>query len=316
LTRHSQNTGTKRKAEGNEETQSVEPKRTKLADGPRKSLPSGSSSTPAPSSNSSTSAPTSSRGFKQKTITFDEVYQGGEAKFKHMIVTFNEKYYILKCDEHGVHFKHNPLAGAAKHLASQQHNMSKNYAVAVDALGYLVTDCNEEKKDMNNKFVRNALDHGYRPLNMNQLSKTERKSLGMDADFPVAAESQPQQDQNNAPWSPFSAGTQAPNQSPSAQHATRSHPGISRPEPGKLYLAYWAKEKRYYAVIMLPLQGDLAVAGLPGHTLQSIRLMKKGAPKCFHVEKNEIIDWTPGFEDGGPMEAKREFPVMYFDQNK
>ncbi|KAK3933957.1 hypothetical protein QBC46DRAFT_274770, partial [Diplogelasinospora grovesii] len=67
--------------------------------------------------------------FGQRTISFDEVYQNGNAQYKHMIIEHplrSGDFYILKCDEHSVHFNENPLAGVANHLYSSQHeDMSK-----------------------------------------------------------------------------------------------------------------------------------------------------------------------------------------------
>ncbi len=82
---------------------------------------------------------------ERRTISFDEVYQDGNAEFKHIIVEFppaSQKWYIMKCDEHGVHFGKKPLLGAAKHLHGSQHNnQQKHHTLAVELLGHWVWDC-------------------------------------------------------------------------------------------------------------------------------------------------------------------------------
>lgn len=105
----------------------------------------------------------------QRTISFNEVYQGGKPLYKHIIVEYpaqSGEYYILRCDQHGVHFNLNPLAGAAKHLHSAQHgHMSKERAQAVDLLGYRVIDCTNELLEKNNDMVKKAFtEEGYKPF--------------------------------------------------------------------------------------------------------------------------------------------------------
>jgi hypothetical protein len=225
------------------------------------------------------------------------VYAGGNAKYKHCIVEYpphGGKFYILKCELHGVHFNNNPLAGAAKHLHSAQHgNMSKERAQAVDLLGYLVFDCNAELAHMNNEMFRHALANGYKPFNMNQLSKSARRSLGYPDDpeivsAPIVSES---------PLAPL-----LPRNSRGATFR-----GITNPEAGELYLAYWKKDKKNYIVMILP-WGSLECAGMHG-SLSTTGLLQR-APTCYRVDiiTGQIAGWNPEVE-----ETRREFPVLYFD---
>ena len=235
-----------------------------------------------------------------KTISFAEVYQDGKARYKHIIVEFqpgSKKFYILKCDEHGVHFNQNPLAGAAKHLNSVQHGqMSKERHIAIQFLGYRSSDCTEDLMYKNNEHVLKAFSRGYKPLNMNQLSKSERLNLGLPLKPPAAA----------AP-----AGIRTSGQTVMPAHPSQLR-GVPSPIPGELYLAYWAQEKRDYVVMILP-WGDLSCAGIPGG-LQETGLMDC-APKCYVFDRatERVIGWSPGYEDGGHLVMRREFPVMYFD---
>lgn len=117
---------------------------------------------------------------ERRSITFDELYQGGKPEYKHIIVEYppdSNKWYILRCDEHVVHFGLKPLLGAAKHLHSSQHsNLSKHHSLAVDLLGILVQDCDAEKVAKNNAMVAKAFENGYHPFNVNRLTRTERST--------------------------------------------------------------------------------------------------------------------------------------------
>lgn len=229
------------------------------------------------------------------------------------------KWYILRCDEHMVHFGLKPLLGAAKHLASVQHNhLPKHHSLAVDLLGQLVWDCDSELAAKNNAVVQRAFDkEGYTPFNINRLSKQERISQGF-----VAHES---------PSMPKSGGEidSSPSLTPSTQQKTggeidpsphrgghRPFNGITNPVPGELYLGYWSKTRTRYAIMVFPFWGDISMTGLHG-TLASVGLVSN-APKCVRVSRStqEILGWHKGYEDGGPLVTKREFPVVYFDRKQ
>ncbi|KAK0615598.1 hypothetical protein B0T17DRAFT_347521 [Bombardia bombarda] len=247
----------------------------------------------------------------RKTISFDEVYQSGEAQYKHWISEYppgKNHFYILKCDEHGVHFNSNPLHGAAKHLHGAQHgHMSKERSQAVEHLGYLVFDCNTESMEKNNRAFKEAIVNGYKVFNLNQLSKGERKSMGFSiADTPVAKRvgEEVGSAQQFVQARPFSS-TSSPR---------RPFTGITNPKPGEIYLGYWAQEKRNYAVLVLPVD-DLKNAGLQGTLAQTGLLEPGNAPKCYVIDKAKmsIKGWAAGYGDGGHLVQKREFPVMYYD---
>ncbi|KAK4212472.1 hypothetical protein QBC37DRAFT_288000 [Rhypophila decipiens] len=240
----------------------------------------------------------------QKTISFDEVYQDGKAKYKHIIVEYptnSRKYYILKCEEHGVHFNLNPLAGAAKHLHSAQHgNLSKERAQAVELLGYNIFDCDENKMQQNNQTVSDAFEKGYKPLNLNQLTKAERANLNLPGDTSPTA---------TAPKTTPAANIRGSTR----ENSQKLSMGVTDPIIGELYLAYWPKEKRNYAVLMLPF-GKLDRAGLEG-TLEDTGLLDPAhAPKCYVCDRTtNVWSWASGYRDGEPNETKREFPVLYID---
>ncbi|KAK3933984.1 hypothetical protein QBC46DRAFT_274718, partial [Diplogelasinospora grovesii] len=231
-----------------------------------------------------------------RTISFAEVYQNGNAQYKHMIVEhplYSGDFYILKCDEHGVHFKQNPLAGAAKHLHSSQHgHISKEYATALKFLGYRVVDCDAQLAINNNSVAKKAFAEGYEPLNLNKRSKPVPISLISYADSPRSGNFVSGFSVSLPPW--------------------KLPKGIA---PGELYLCYWAREKRHYAILTLP-WGDLSCAGMQG-TLSDTGLLAK-APKCYSLNGKplQITGWAEGYEDDGPLVSERVYAVMYFDQKQ
>jgi len=246
------------------------------------------------------SSPGRQRKANPRTISFDEVYSNGNAQYKHFIVEYpphSSKFYILKCDQHGVHFNANPLAGAAKHLHSAQHgNMSKERAQAVDILGHMVWDCDAQLATKNNELFRKVLEDGsYKIFNMNQLSKSSRRSLGYNV-HPDPIQPKTVSEPPLAPAPLVSRNSRA--------NAFR---GITNPDAGGLYLAYWKKDKKNYVVMILP-WGNLECAGMHG-SLSTTGLLAK-APKCYllHQATGQIVGWNPEVE-----ETKREFPVLYFD---
>jgi len=244
-------------------------------------------------------SPARQQGARPRTITFDEVYGNGNAKFKHFITEYppySAKFYILKCDEHGVHFNANPLAGAAKHLHSAQHgNMSKERAQAVEILGYQVIDCTKELSIINNdRFVKLLETKEYQPVNMNQASKTMRRSMGFK-DTPDAA--------------PSKVASEPPSLLPRHSRGRGgTFSGITDAKAGKLYLGYWRTDKKYYPVMILP-WGNLSSAGMNG-SLSETGLFDGVVPKCYRFDPitKQIAGWNPEVH-----EYKREFPGLYFD---
>jgi hypothetical protein len=95
--------------------------------------------------------------------------------------------------------------------------------------------------------------------------------------------------------------------------ATKEFAGIAYPVDGELYLGYWSKDKTRYPIMLLP-WGDLEPYTGIQATLLGTGLLEK-PPKCYTIDRitQEITGWSEGYEDGGRLVTKREFPVMYFD---
>ncbi|KAL2022484.1 hypothetical protein VTK56DRAFT_5313 [Thermocarpiscus australiensis] len=262
---------------------------------------------------------------ERRTISFDEVYKDGKAEHKHIIVRYPSKggsFYILRCDEHGVHFGEHPLRGAAKHLASAQHgHMSKAHVTAIETLGHLVVDCTQELADKNNAAVMKALKEGYKPFNANHLSQTKRAEMGFPPlEIPTAQKTAIRR-LGNQDASVEGSST------PLARHRKQLRTGITDPVPGKFYVACGPRGEPGYPVLILPwgsmapvgVEGTLADTGIFGAATEDEK--QPGIPKlpdCYVYEKvggriSGIKGWASGYESGGPLVKKREFPVLCAD---
>lgn len=242
----------------------------------------------------------------ERAVSFAEVYGTPEkpATYKHVIVRFPDnitgQFYILRCDGHGVHFGEHPLRGAAKHLASAQHNfMSKAHTTAIETLGHRVVGCTQEMAEKNNAVAVKAFQNGYKAFNANNLSQAKRAELGFPPPDPL-------------------------NSHRAAMHR-KQLAGVTNPVPCRFYVTSDGDSKSL--VLILP-QGDISRAGLRG-TLADTGLfpdvtdggqssgMQK-PPRCYVYREVDgriagIKGWAKGYEDGGGSERKREFPVLCVD---
>ncbi|KAH8754546.1 hypothetical protein F5883DRAFT_184255 [Diaporthe sp. PMI_573] len=104
-----------------------------------------------------------------REITFDMVFQDGQAKYKHKIFELKEgsgDWYVVKCDKHETRFGFkNPVRGAATHINSPCHgNLQRTNDLAIRECGFLVTDCTAELAQANNKMFEDALRGKYKIL--------------------------------------------------------------------------------------------------------------------------------------------------------
>ncbi|CAM1504961.1 Fc.00g105980.m01.CDS01 [Cosmosporella sp. VM-42] len=226
----------------------------------------------------------------KRAIRFDEVFQNGNAPIKHVIVQFpagHGAWYILRCEEHNLNFKESPLIGARTHLGGRTHGrVLRDPAIVIKHLGIEVLGCNEALAEKNNSVAVKAFRNGYEhPPGTKKAAEAE------------AQDSQKHGSEDHMP-------------------ATRSRrhkdsAGIGDPIPGEIYLAYRKKSKVFMAVLLLP-KDDLDLVGVPS-SLELLGLMQN-VPECYtYNRRSKKLKWREGYEDGGSLVSKREFPVMYFD---
>ncbi|OLN94124.1 hypothetical protein CCHL11_07142 [Colletotrichum chlorophyti] len=249
----------------------------------------------------------SPRSIAPKTITFKEVYQDGKAEFKHNIIKFDEVFYILKCDEHGVHFKQNALAAAAKHLHGASHgHQKKEHRLAVETIGFHVVDCTDELAAMNNRVVQAAFENGYKPLNQLHGPKSggKRHSGGtLLTELPTEREP--------------SASEVSPREQSHAneqQEAKQQEPVkyITNPKAGEIYDAKWPKSSKIYTIMVLGWT-SLKQCGWDCNLSDTPLYEKKVRPSCYIYNDEGIAGWAPGFGDGEPKVSERDIPVIWYE---
>ena len=89
--------------------------------------------------------------------------------------------------------------------------------------------------------------------------------------------------------------------------------GITNAKPYNVYCALWTQTRKIYPVMILGWDSQYE-AGL-GHLMLSetglLDLIER--PDCYVYDQGKIVNWAPGFEDGGPKVRGRVFPVRWFD---
>ncbi|RSL68059.1 hypothetical protein CEP54_002928 [Fusarium duplospermum] len=227
----------------------------------------------------------------QRSINFEEVFQDGDAEIKYTIARYPRKdgnWYILECKEHGQHFTNDPILGAAKHLATAVHgNLPRKHELAVSILGTLVKNCTPELVEQNNEVAQEAFDQGLGiPVSTKRFKRPR-----------------------------FDGGTAEPRAVMPGHPHTRSSQvvsGIMNPKAGEIYAAYWKSSRSFYPVLILP-WGGFQDIGFKGSLLDTGLL--DDTPSCYIVD-GETAEWADGYEDGGRLVSKRQFPVVYFDELK
>ncbi|KAK1702435.1 hypothetical protein BDP67DRAFT_265322 [Colletotrichum lupini] len=250
-----------------------------------------------------------------RTITFAEVYQDGKAEYKHNIVKFEDVFYILRCDEHGVHFKQNALAAAAKHLHGASHgHQKKEHKLAVETIGFHVVDCTEELAAMNNECVRLAFENGYKPLN--QLHGPKSGGKRQSAAHTMAPVRDPSVSDSSFQATPNSAGPYQTKLESRSQEEKQQRGGdhIMNPIPGDIYHAKWPRSNKLYIVMILGWT-SLKMCGWDGWLSDTQLCDRKIRPTCYTYNDEGIGGWAPGYGDGEPRELDRDVPVLWFEKN-
>ena len=257
------------------------------------------------------------RNRNERTVSFDEVYGGGDAEYKHAIIEYprgSENWFIIRCDQCGVYFGANPLQGGAKHLDSEAHGYApRKWALAVQELGIRILDCDKDKADRNNEAFHRAVEAGYVPLNERTSSGLARRARRRQGQESVDASDEGEdEEEDQALLEPHRHPHATVANSPQGRHPKgKPFEGISDPIVGRLYRACFRGDG-FCAALMLPL-GSFAAVGVVGDIDSMDRL--KAAPKCYRRSKGHISGWADGYEDGGPKVRERRFPMMYIEES-
>ncbi|KAI9164048.1 hypothetical protein HJFPF1_05683 [Paramyrothecium foliicola] len=236
-----------------------------------------------------------------RVTSFDDVYQGGLAKSKHLIIEYPKQsglWYIVKCEKHNKRFYgEQPLAGACRHVTSKAHNESGAHDDVIRLLGVQVRDCNQELADKNNQAVRD--------------------SLSLDFPFPGSAQSKKSKGKKRRreDEADLSDGIDWANDAELPHHRnSRRNDGIADPVVGDVYSVYWQGDRRWYAGVVLSAK-DRVQLNLP--TLYQTGLLDMETPDCYAFDaQHKICGWASDYEDGGPRATERLFPILFFDRDK
>ncbi|KAJ3550307.1 hypothetical protein NM208_g30 [Fusarium decemcellulare] len=246
----------------------------------------------------------------EKCISFEEVFQNGNAPVKTTIIQFPKghgPWFILRCDQHGLNFRSHPLKGASAHLRSGKHGRlrySSGIAV-IQHFGVEVLGCNEELAETNNAAVTKADQSTLEPLaiRVNDNAKTRHLTPRKEK-------------RRKLPSSNRSRESSAGGADDKTPSKLQNSDAILNPAPGWIYLAYWETVRAWYPALILPQShDDFDDIGVPD-TPEDLGLMER-VPKCYIYDAStKGLKWKAGYEDGGPLVAKRKFPVLFFNGGK
>ncbi|KAF4987227.1 hypothetical protein FGRMN_10478, partial [Fusarium graminum] len=240
-------------------------------------------------------APVYEKGFHSqgRTVDFDDIYQGGNAERKYIIVEYLQQWYIVECKKHRKQFLKQTFKAAARHLNGRKHGMeSPGHEGVIRELGTHVLNCTRHLAAVNNDVTRREVAIVSSPRELAQRPSYEHYALP-DSD---ARPNAPQNNTHNL--------------------YTRSSNGMSGldPQPGEVYSAYWSNTKKWFAVLILP-WGSFGRFGW-NMSFKNTELAKK-VPKCYLYDPETTLgtpEWAEDYKPGGPSFASRKYPVHFFDQ--
>jgi hypothetical protein len=202
----------------------------------------------------------------------------------------NGRWYILRCDEHDLDFRDKPVVSGGAHIRSVEHGkLSRDTAVVIEHFGTEVLGCDEVRAAKNNAVARAAF----------KMARLGGQAV-LTGDDPLSTH--PGRNRTQSCRDASSGGNQS---------GERGREAVLDPTPGDVYLGFWGKAKKPWAVLLLPTK-NISDVGVPG-TIESLGLTEK-VPTCYDYDwRTKEFRWAEGYEDGGALVARREFPVLYFD---
>ena len=124
---------------------------------PRFQAPSEANRDALPDDGNQQSAQLPNENGRRRTITFDEVYQGGNAAKKYFIEKgVDGCWYIAECLKHRKMFKSRPLAAGKNHLKRTHKIVPCDSALVLELLGTEVLNCTAELAELNNRAAEAA----------------------------------------------------------------------------------------------------------------------------------------------------------------
>ncbi|KAK2675196.1 hypothetical protein RAB80_010180 [Fusarium oxysporum f. sp. vasinfectum] len=156
----------------------------------------------------------------RNSIHFNAVYQNRRAAKKHTIIRIPEdpvrpvKFYILRCEDHDIHFDDSPLQAGLAHLSEKHQHQNPSFETIVEHFGYEVIEVKEERDSIH---VRTDSPSPERPRkNTSHAVKKSRSRRSRRK----------------------------------TQNSIDPHDLV----PGDVYIIYWSASKQWYAGLYIPLQ--------------------------------------------------------------
>ncbi len=200
-----------------------------------------------------------------RELEFDEVFQGGKAEVKNMIVQHpkrSENWYILRCEEHEQKFGPRVLLAASKHIHSRSHDYQpKTFNRAIELLGWRVLNCTAEKAEENNNVFQAEWAAAHGAAAHGAAKRDSRSSRAAAEGF--HDDSSPFCGNVGRPWSAleFHGDGIYDQLRTSSGLKAAAFKGLADPVAGHVYQAFWPKDERWYAVVVLSIS-DLSEFGL------------------------------------------------------
>jgi hypothetical protein len=236
----------------------------------------------------------------RNSIHFNAVYQNRRAAKKHTIIRIPEdpvrpaKFYILRCEDHDIHFDDSPLQAGLAHLSEKHQHQNPSFETVVEHFGYEVIGCDDEKLIQNNKAAKEAFERGERGA---------RDSIRVRTDSP--SPERPRKSTSNAVKKSRSRRSRRSRRK--TQDSIDPHDLV----PGDVYIIYWSASRQWYAGLYIPLQDPESV-GID-ESLEAMGLLSN-IPPCYEYDSSsKSFSWAEGYEDGGPDASEQHFPFMFFE---
>ncbi|KAF9771884.1 hypothetical protein IL306_010446 [Fusarium sp. DS 682] len=232
----------------------------------------------------------------RNSIHFNAVYQNKRAARKHIIIRVPEdiarpgKFFILRCEQHDLHFDDSPLQAGLAHLVEKHKHQDASFDAVVENFGYEVIGCDDEKLTLNNKIAKEAFEKG---------DNRARDSIRVRS--------------SPSPERPTKGANREARKGKSTRSRRKRGDTINPSDliPGNVYIIYWAASKQWFAGMLLPLQ-DLESVGID-ETVEKMGLLNN-IPPCYQYDSSsQSFSWAEGYEDGGPNSLEQHFAFMFFE---
>lgn len=175
------------------------------------------------------------------------------------------------------------------HISSIQHGkLSRETAVVIEHFGTEVLGCDRTLAEKNNTVAHTAF----------KMARPGGQATSTSDD---SSSTQPGRSRMQSHRGTSSGG----------DRRSQRREMVVNPTPGNIYLGFWGKAKKSWIVFLLLTKniGDIGICNI----MESLGLTRKVPVYYDYDRQTKEFRWAEGYEDGGALVARREFPVLYFD---